>query len=83
MGRKGGNDMAGKIFYRERGKVGQGEKKPRFRLVAVADVNLKVYGKHLRKSELEQIAKEVGADLVLLPGGEGKYEKEEEVEVED
>ncbi len=75
--------MAGKIFYRERGKVGEGEKKPRFKLVAVADVNLKVYGKHLRRSELEQIAKGVGADLILLSGGEGKYEKEEEVEVAD
>jgi hypothetical protein len=73
--------MAGKIFYRERGKVGKGEKKPRFRLVGVADVNLKIYGKHLRKSELEQIAEAVGAELVQLKGGEGKYE--EEVEVED
>ena len=67
--------MAGKIFYRERGKVGEGEKKPRFKLVAVADVDLKVYGKHLRRSELERIAKDVGADLILLSGGEGKYEK--------
>jgi hypothetical protein len=73
--------MAGKIFYRERGKVGKGEKKPRFRLVGVADVNLKIYGKHLRKSELEQIAEAVAAELVQLKGGEGKYE--EEVEVED
>ena len=73
--------MPGKIFYRERGKVGKGEKKPRFRLVGVADVNLKIYGKHLRRSELEQIAGAVGAELVLLKGGDGKYE--EEVEVED
>jgi hypothetical protein len=73
--------MPGKIFYRERGKVGKGEKKPRFRLVGVADVNLKIYGKHLRRSELEQIAEAVGAELVLLKGGDGQYE--EEVEVED
>jgi hypothetical protein len=73
--------MAGKIFYRERVKVGKGEKKPRFQLVGVADVNLKIYGKHLRKSELEQIAEAVGAELVQLKGGEGKHE--EEVEVED
>ena len=32
--------MAGKIFYRERIKVGEKEKKPRFKLVAVADVNI-------------------------------------------
>jgi hypothetical protein len=79
--KKEGDVMAGKIFYRERGKVGKGEKKPRFRLVAIADMNMKIYGKHLRKSELEQIAEAVGAQLVLLKGGEGKHK--EEVEVED
>ncbi len=73
--------MPGKIFYRERSKVGKGEKKPRFRLVGVADVNLKLYGQHVRRSELEQIAEAVGAELVLLKGGDGKYE--EKVEVED
>jgi hypothetical protein len=67
-----GNEMPGKIFYRERLKVGKGEKKPRFMLIAVAGLDMKVYGKHLRKSELEQIAKAVGAKLILLKGGEGK-----------
>jgi len=73
--------MAGKIFYRERTKVGKGEKKPRFMLVAVADMNVKIYGQHVRKSELEQIAKAVGAKLILLKGGEGKHKGKEEVEV--
>jgi hypothetical protein len=59
--------MTGTIFYRERTKVGEGEKKPRFILVAVAGLELKVFAKHLRKSELEQIAQAVGAELVLLP----------------
>ena len=72
--------MAGKIFYREREKVKEGKKQPRFRMVAVADVNLKIYGKHLRKSELEQIANAVGAELILLSRGEKKY-KEDKVEV--
>jgi hypothetical protein len=75
--------MAGKIFYRERGKVGKGEKKPRFRLVAVAGLDMEVYGQHFRKSELEQIAKAVGAKLILLKGGEGKHKGKEEVENED
>jgi hypothetical protein len=75
----GGMVMAGKIFYRERRKVGEGEKKPRFKLVAVAGVDMKVYGKHLRKKELEQIAETVGAELVLLKQGG----KDEDVEVED
>lgn len=73
--------MAGKIFYRERRKVGEGEKKPRFKLVAVAGVDVKVYGKHLRKKELEQIAEAVGAELVLLKHGE--RDKDEDVEIED
>ncbi len=71
--------MAGKIFYRERTKIGKGEKKPRFRLVAVADVNLKIYGQHLRKSELDQIAEALGAELVLLESGGEKYREEVEV----
>ena len=73
--------MAGMIFYRERIKVGKGEKKPRFMLVAVAGVDMKIFGKHLRKSELKQIAKAVNAKLILLKGGEGKHKREEEVEV--
>jgi hypothetical protein len=78
---QGGMDMAGMIFYRERRKVGEGEKKPRFKLVAVAGVDMKVFGKHLRKKELEQIAEAVGAELVLLKHGE--REKDEDVEIED
>ena len=74
--------MTGKIFYRERVKGMQDKKQPRFKLVAVADVNLKVYGKHLRRSELEQIASAVGAELVLLTHGDKKYQ-DDEVEVKD
>ena len=72
--------MAAKIFYRERRKVGREEKKPRFKMVAVAGTELKVYANHLRKQELEQIAESIGAELVLLKGG-GK-DSEDEVEVE-
>jgi exopolysaccharide biosynthesis protein len=77
--------MAGKIFYREREKVTEGKKQPRYRLVAVADVNLKVYGKHLRRSELEQIASAVGAELILLSHGDKKYkdDADDTVEVND
>jgi len=74
--------MPGKIFYRERSRVGKGVKRPRFMLVAVAGLDMKVYGKHLRESELKQIAKAVGAKLVLLKGGEGKHKREGEVEVQ-
>ncbi len=61
--------MAGKIFYRERTKARKGAETPRFKIFAVSDVNLKVYGKHFRKMELEQLAKETGAKLVALKRG--------------
>lgn len=75
--------MSGKIFYRERHKVGTKEKKPRFKLVAVADVNITFYGDHLRKKELEEIAASVGADLILLKvPKDGKFQ-EDEIEVKE
>ena len=61
--------MSGKIFYRERRKVSDGEKKPRFRIVAVSDCNLKVYLDHFRMGELEQLAQAAGAELVALTKG--------------
>jgi hypothetical protein len=70
--------MPGKIFYRERRKAMEGEKKPRFRVAAVADCNLKVYSSHLRMSELEHIAEACGADLVLLRRGEKKEPAEKQ-----
>lgn len=75
--------MAGKIFYRERTKQNEGEKKPRFNLVAVSGVDLKVFAKHIRKSELEQIAEAVEAELILLERKKGPHgEDDDEVEVE-
>ena len=59
-----------KIFYRERIKAKDGSKSPRFRVVAVNDLNLKVYAEHLRRTELEQIAKACDAELVALARGE-------------
>ena len=69
--------MAGKIFYRQRTKMQDGAKQPRYILVAVADLNLKVYGQHLRMSELRHIAESVGAELIALPRG-AKHQLEEE-----
>jgi hypothetical protein len=75
--------MAGKIFYRERIKVGEKEKKPRFKLIAVADININFYAKHLKKKELEEIAASVGAELVLLKAPKDGTVKEEEIEVKE
>jgi hypothetical protein len=62
--------MAGKIFYRERVKYSDGAQRPRYMLVAVHDLDLRVYGHHLRMAELKAIAEATGAELVLLPRGE-------------
>jgi hypothetical protein len=62
--------MAGKIFYRERVKYSDGAQRPRYMLVAVSGVDLRVYGHHLRMAELKAIAEATGADLVALPRGE-------------
>ena len=75
--------MTPKIFYRERMKVGEGDRQPRFKLVAIAGMEMKLYGKHLRKSELKQIAESIGAELVLLKGGEKKEKGDEDVSVYD
>jgi hypothetical protein len=72
----GGGTM--KIYVRERLNVGKGEKQPQFRVVAVAGEALHLYAGHLRKTELEQIARDVGADIVYLdPLSEDVTRKEE------
>ena len=58
--------MSAKIFVRERRKIEKGEKKPRFRVLAVSGPDLKIYTKHIRKQELEQLAKSVGAEVIYL-----------------
>lgn len=59
----------GTIFVRERRKIEKGEKKPRFRVVGVSDLNLKIYVDHIRKQELEKIAEATGAQVVYLEAG--------------
>lgn len=58
--------MAFKIFVRERRKIEKGEKKPRFRVVGVSGGDLKIYVHHMRKKELDQLAKAVGAEVVYI-----------------
>lgn len=70
--------MAGKMFYRERTRYVDGSEIPRFILVAVHDLDLKVYGQHLRMSELKAIAAATGAELIALPRGEQSGHKRRE-----
>ena len=67
--------MAGKIFCRERAKVGEGKMQPQYRVIAVAGADLAFSGPHFRKNELEQIAQAVGAEIVYLSQerGEGTH----------
>jgi hypothetical protein len=64
--------MATKIFVRERRKVEKGEKKPRFRIVGVNGPDIKLYVKHIRKSELDQINAETGAEIIYLQDKKGQ-----------
>jgi hypothetical protein len=67
-----------KIYVRERLKVKKGVEQSRFLVVAVAGEGLHLYAGHLRKTELEQIAKDVGADIVYLEPVHEDLKKEEE-----
>jgi len=58
--------MAGKIFYRKRTKITEGDKNNGYRVVAILDLNLRIHAEHLRKKELEMIAKEADAFLIEL-----------------
>lgn len=64
--------MATKLFVRERRKVEKGEKKPRFRIVGVSGSDIKIYVKHIRKKELDQINAETGVEIVYLEAGKGQ-----------
>jgi hypothetical protein len=49
---------------------------------AVSDLNLKVYGNHMRMSELKHIAESIGAELIELPRGQKHQKEDEEEDVE-
>ncbi len=68
--------MTGKIFYRERIKAKKGGRSPRFRIIAVCDADIKIYGNHFRKKELEHLARVTDAELIELE----RDKKEEKME---
>lgn len=55
-----------KIYVRERQKVGDGVEQPKYRMVAVTGGQIQIEVPHFRKFEIEQIAKDVGAEIVYL-----------------
>ena len=63
--------MTTKVYVRGRHKIGDKVRQPRFRVVAVTrgakeEGHLRIEAKHFRKTELEQITKDVGAEIVYL-----------------
>ncbi len=66
----------GKIFVRERRGAKPGTGKPRFAVVAALGTDLEFVAVHYRRSELEKLAEEAGAELIYLPRGE--HSKEED-----
>jgi hypothetical protein len=71
-------ELMSKIFVRERRNVGRGSGTPRFEIVAVTGVDLRVYHSHVRKVEVEKIASDLAAEIVYLPRGEGEGEAAQE-----
>lgn len=55
-----------KIYVRERQKVGEGVKQPMFRVVAVTGGQVQIQAIHFRKFEIEQIAKDLKAEVVYF-----------------
>jgi hypothetical protein len=63
--------MTIRVYVRDRLKVGSGVKEPKYRVVAVTagsgeEAKMKIEATHFRKLELEQIAKDVNAEVVYL-----------------
>lgn len=57
-----------RIYVRGRQKVGSGVQQPKFRVVAVTGTgeHLKIEAVHFRKTELDQIAKDINAEVIYL-----------------
>jgi hypothetical protein len=55
-----------KIYVRERQKVGEGVESPKYRVVAVTGGEIQIEATHFRKFEIEQIAKDVKAEVVFM-----------------
>jgi hypothetical protein len=55
-----------KIYVRERQKVGEGVESPKYRVAAVTGGQIQLAATHFRKFEIEQIAKEAGAEVVFM-----------------
>lgn len=55
-----------KIYVRERQKIGEGVESPKYRIIAVTGGELQIEATHFRKFEIEQIAKDVSAQVIFM-----------------
>lgn len=69
-----------KIYVRERTRSKEGGRNPRFRVVATEGGDLRFHADHLRKTDIETIAKDLGAEIIHLPGRQ-RAEKEPEEKI--
>jgi hypothetical protein len=67
--------MTMKIYVRERTKGQEGGRNPRFRIIATEGGELRFHAAHLRKVDIETIAKDLGAQVVYLPEREHVVKK--------
>ncbi len=65
-----------KIYVRERTKSKEGGRNPRFRVIATEGGELRFHADHLRKVDIETIAKDLDAQVVYLPEREHAGTKE-------
>ncbi len=64
-----------KIYVRERQKVGEGVESPKYRIVAVTGGEIQIAATHFRKFEIEQIAKDVKAEVVYMKPVDEEHKK--------
>ncbi len=64
-----------KIYVRERTKSKEGGRNPRYRVLASQGGELQFHADHLRKIDIETIAKDLGAEIVYMPEREHTEKK--------
>jgi hypothetical protein len=69
-----------KIFVRERTRIKEGTRPPRFAVVGVLGADLNFQCHHLRKREIEEIGRQAEAEVIYLPGGEGEGKRRRRAE---
>jgi hypothetical protein len=65
-----------KIFVRARTRAKEGSRNPRFRVIATEGGDLRFHADHMRKIDIETIAKELDAQIVYLPEHDEEVRKE-------